>query len=101
MTRRSTLLVAAVLVGCGGTIPTASDGGADASADGSSKDASKDAPIAVDAADADTCPTLLPQRLQPCPKLDQLCLYGCGIARRCTSKGWDDDLTVDAGPPCP
>lgn len=88
------------VVGCAGTLPQ-SDAGADASPEASG-DASKDAPSGTDAAaDADTCPTLLPQRLQPCPKLDQLCLYGCGIARRCTSKGWDDDLTVDAGPPCP
>ena len=95
--RSAWLLTSVGLLACGGTAPSP---GADAAADAPA-DAKADAPrdAATDA--PSTCPTLKPQRLQSCPTLGELCLYGCGIAMRCTAKGWDDDLTVDAGPPCP
>lgn len=60
-----------------------------------------DAGDARDAADAPACPTLMPTRLSKCDSLDQLCIYACGTVLRCTAKGWDDDFTVDGGPPCP
>lgn len=102
---------------CGGTAAT--KGGQEA-ADGSTthdaaslsdattgRDAPPDSPLAdaslaVDTGiDAPTCPNLLPSRLEPCPALGQVCLYTCGTAFVCTTKGWDYDLTIDAGPPCP
>ena len=58
-------------------------------------------PDAADGADAPACPTLKPTRLSKCDMLDQVCIYACGSVLRCTSKGWDDDFTVDGGPPCP
>jgi hypothetical protein len=68
---------------------------ADAGAD-TSTDAATDA-----AADAPACPTMLPARNSSCAQIDQVCIYGCGIVRRCKASGWDDDFTVDGGPPCP
>jgi hypothetical protein len=55
----------------------------------------------ADTADAPACPTLKPSRRSSCPQLDQICFYGCGIVMRCTVDGWDNDLTIDGGPPCP
>lgn len=99
--RRALHLSALALLACGSTTPSP---GADASVDAKadvSRDAANDTASDASVDAISTCPTLKPQRLQACPTLGELCLYGCGIAMRCTAKGWDDDLTVDAGPPCP
>ena len=64
-------------------------------------DAAVDVTDAADATDAPACPTLKPTRLSKCDVPDQVCVYACGSVLRCTSKGWDDDFTVDGGPPCP
>jgi hypothetical protein len=69
--------------------PPGSDAGSEA---GEHSDAASDAPA---------CPTMRPTRLSACTTLDQVCFYSCGVVLRCTSKGWDDDFTVDGGPPCP
>jgi hypothetical protein len=77
-----------------GAAADARDAPADAAIEGA-----VDAPI--DAADAPPCPTLMPTRRSACSTIDQICFYGCGIVLRCTPDGWDDDPTIDGGPPCP
>jgi hypothetical protein len=86
---------------CGGVVL---DTGIDTAGDGPTdvpSETALDAGDAGDDADAPACPTLQPTRLAACSDVGQICFYGCGVVMRCTSAGWDDDTTIDGGPPCP
>jgi len=76
----------------------------DSSTDGASDlgtEASADVSDVSDGADAPACPSPQPTRRSSCTTLDQICIYPCGVVLRCTKDGWDNDFTVDGGPPCP